>query len=929
MWIRSRRVRSVWKEAHWIVSFIVLIFGATTTAVFTQQTQNCTSFNFNPPSYLATFDASGGTGSVTCDKGLVSNGIYTGCSWVASPDVPWITIVSGSDSDQTGFGVVVYQVAVNASASPRSGTITFSSGQYGSAIYTVNQAGNPLTPTIEVPKIRNFSFSTATPAVIPPPQTLPIVGEGGASVSFGVFATTSAPLNWLSIDKSFDVTPTTLNVSVNPIGLPPGEYFGLITYQPSGSTYPYSARPRGVAVSPAPAHTAIVLTIGPQAPIIATPDQFTLNSVNAIQELQVTAQTANVPITATAVTIDGPDDLLTLDTTNGTTPALFDVGINPADAQAILVRPYLGIVTLVDNVTAAGKIVQVGVDAAPLGIASDPDSLTVTADFGGAPPPPQSISLTSPVPVSGTVSSDSPWLTVQPTSFTTPAVLSVRLNPATLPAGDYTGRLQVSTSTMNLGIPVEFHLQTPSTGGPARQIVSQIADGQDGLAHWKTTITVVNNDTVPASFQLNFWAGDGTPLFLPLAGVGGTVASYKDTIPVGGSRTIATTGTSSQLSQGWCEVVSQQQVGGLAIFRQRVAGKSDFEAASPIVPAAGGRFLLPFDNTQSFVTSMALVNPGTVAATVAVRIFDQYGNQLGSHSLPMNPRQQMAFQLIAKDKFPETANQVGVVEFQSADSLLAGLGLRFNPGGAFTSMAVLSSTDLSGSNRQWLAAQVADGVISGGGTWTTSIVALNGDVAPGLAFLDLYGDSGSPLALTFQGLGSIPASELLYTIPPTSSGSVSTTGVAAIEEGWVALHGARSLGGVAIFRQRVTGLPDFEAASPLVPYPINGFLVPFDKTVEDANGPGGFGTSIALVNPASVPAVVTLTLRDEDGNILSTTALPSLPAHGHTGFALAAPQFNGIDGIRGVAQFSCPSGVAGIGLRFNSGPFTSLPTIPR
>src|SRR5262249_37934333 len=87
------------------------------------------------------------------------------------------------------------------------------------------------------------------------------------------------------------------------------------------------------------------------------------------------------------------------------------------------------------------------------------------------------------------------------------------------------------------------------------KVISHIADGM----RWKTTIILVNTDTVPAQFTINFWKDDGSP-FLP---------QVVDAIPVGGARTVETDGLAATLSTGWAEVLSTQSVGGTAIFRDQ------------------------------------------------------------------------------------------------------------------------------------------------------------------------------------------------------------------------------------------------------------------------------------------------------------------------------------------------------------------------
>jgi len=127
-------------------------------------------------------------------------------------------------------------------------------------------------------------------------------------------------------------------------------------------------------------------------------------------------------------------------------------------------------------------------------------------------------------------------------------------------------------------------------------------------------------------------------------------------------------------------------VGGLAIFRQRVSGRPDFEAASPLVGNIGSRFLLPFDNTQAFITGIALVNPSDRQVNVQVSIRDENGVVLATPFVLLPAFGQTAFAL--PDRFSAAANRRGVIEVSCATGV-SGLGLRFNPSGAFTSLPIL------------------------------------------------------------------------------------------------------------------------------------------------------------------------------------------------------------------------------------------------
>lgn len=216
------------------------------------------------------------------------------------------------------------------------------------------------------------------------------------------------------------------------------------------------------------------------------------------------------------------------------------------------------------------------------------------------------------------------------------------------------------------------------------QILPQVADGQG----WKTTITVVNMAADQAPFSLRFWTSAGSSLVLPIAGVGRT-NEVVGSLPLGGSRVIETEGTSETLLQGWGELESSLKVSGMAVFRSRAAGRNDSEAVVPFCSRYDNRFLLPFDNTSGFVTSVALVNPGSSGtATVFITFRDELGRPLLTGSLTLSPRNHTAFAL--PDQFKDLIGRRGVADFQTSLLTLSALGLRFSPAAAFTSVHTLS-----------------------------------------------------------------------------------------------------------------------------------------------------------------------------------------------------------------------------------------------
>src|SRR5579863_6173505 len=128
---------------------------------------------------------------------------------------------------------------------------------------------------------------------------------------------------------------------------------------------------------------------------------------------------------------------------------------------------------------------------------------------------------------------------------------------------------------------------------PGRKIIPHVANGQG----WKMTILLVNADTQTASFTLNFWADDGSPLVLPLL-QDGTTASVSGTIAPGQLRVIESDGLGGAISEGWAELVTLDAIGGTGIFTASATNLPPSEAAAALNSAGGTQLFIPFDNTS-------------------------------------------------------------------------------------------------------------------------------------------------------------------------------------------------------------------------------------------------------------------------------------------------------------------------------------------
>jgi hypothetical protein len=215
-------------------------------------------------------------------------------------------------------------------------------------------------------------------------------------------------------------------------------------------------------------------------------------------------------------------------------------------------------------------------------------------------------------------------------------------------------------------------------------VVAQLVDG----GAWLTIITIADLDTTTTSYTVSFFAENGTPLSIPTTD--GPGVSLSGVIPVGGTHTISTLGTALGTSVGWARVTTSNVTGGSAIFRQRVAGRPDFEASMPIMSYVDSNdFVIPFNGIDSS-TGIALVNPLSFETiTIFLTFRDEQGNRFFLDSITLGSLQHMSFDLVTR--YPSAAGMKGSVEIATTAVSMNVLALRFF-GAAFTSVLPLEKT---------------------------------------------------------------------------------------------------------------------------------------------------------------------------------------------------------------------------------------------
>jgi uncharacterized protein (TIGR03437 family) len=393
------------------------------------------------PSWLTLTDCNGNnisSGSTPTSTCVVINPVY----------VP----ASGSDTGSVFF------VVPNASNGPI--TVSISVGLYSPV------AGAQLTAGTQAGNQQSYSFA-ANPNSTSGSVNLLIGETGGTGANWESFADTASGGNWLSVNPNAGVTPqggvgVSLNSSVVS-NLSPGTYTGQVIFSAQGIATPV----------PFPVTLTVSATVQPTATLAASPTSLTFTgatgSTIASQTVSVTAS-STVTWSAQASTSSGGSWLSV--SGGGNTPGSLTVSVN---AAGLATGSYSGSIQITSP--SASNTITIGVTLTitpPGTLAASPSSLTFAAASGGTSPS-QTLTISNSaagggsIPWSATVSTNNggSWLSISPTSGTTPGSPSVSVTPGSLPFGTYTGGIVLTSSSASNTVLV---FVTLTVGNPALTI---------------------------------------------------------------------------------------------------------------------------------------------------------------------------------------------------------------------------------------------------------------------------------------------------------------------------------------------------------------------------------------------------------------------------------------------------------------------------
>ena len=209
-------------------------------------------------------------------------------------------------------------------------------------------------------------------------------------------------------------------------------------------------------------------------------------------------------------------------------------------------------------------------------------------------------------------------------------------------------------------------------------VIPQIADG----GGWQTTIVITNTYSGAGSVSLTFFQDTSngntmawTPPFIETVNL--------QNIGVGPSGTVFlhTMASAPITTSGYAVLTGPSTITAYAIFTQL-----NQDGTAEATPATND-ILVPFDNTNGFVTSVGIANPTAQSVNFAVGMQLSGGgasSQLTAIQLPPGGHKAFALPI----QFPTSAAQKGLIEFSTSTGSISELALRFNPTGAFTTAPV-------------------------------------------------------------------------------------------------------------------------------------------------------------------------------------------------------------------------------------------------
>jgi uncharacterized protein (TIGR03437 family) len=299
----------------------------------------------------------------------------------------------------------------------------------------------------------NYTIGGSTPAS----QPITVTSNGGA-ITYTALAATTTGGAWLAVSPGTATTSASspgITGSVNAsalAGLTPNSYKGTITLTSAGATNSPFTIPATLVVAAEPTLQVSLNSL--------TFNMVGAGSLPAAQGLTVSASNgSSIPFNIAAATTSG-GSWLSAPASGNTSSGNISVSIL---ANSLTPATYNGTLTITSPQASGPAVVNVQLIVNSIGLS--PTSITLNYQLGSSQStvtqnlavssillPPLNLGFTAAASVS--TPTGGTWLSVAPTSGTTPANLTVTATPGALGVGSYSGTITVSSGGATFSVPV-------------------------------------------------------------------------------------------------------------------------------------------------------------------------------------------------------------------------------------------------------------------------------------------------------------------------------------------------------------------------------------------------------------------------------------------------------------------------------------------
>ena len=281
-------------------------------------------------------------------------------------------------------------------------------------------------------------------------------------------STSSSGQNWLSVNQPTGPAPSIVTISAVPGNLAAGTYKGIVTVT--------ATNPANVANSPQ--NIGVTLNVKATALLTVSPTGLTFTQTGSggvpdSRALIVTGAGGVISFTAVATTNTG-GSWLSVNPSSATTPGNLTV---TASGAGLAAGTYNGSVFISSPGAANTQTVTVTMtvtsSAAPVTVLNPTTLTPVTFQVGGSNPLPQNIAVSVQgggnlnFNASAVMANGAGWLSVSPTSGTTPGSVTVTITPGNLAVGSYSGTVSIAVAgAVTLNLPVSLTVTQPVVATP-------------------------------------------------------------------------------------------------------------------------------------------------------------------------------------------------------------------------------------------------------------------------------------------------------------------------------------------------------------------------------------------------------------------------------------------------------------------------------